>query len=96
MTGHGHKEIREDFQLKNVGPPDYYLGGNVEHMFEMCFKTYMSDREMFLSGAVSGNFRCGEFFPKAVGRGRGVGQGPTERRRRKFFGGLIGFYSIFN
>ena len=35
-------------------------------------------------GAVSGNFRCGEFFPKAVGRGRGVGQSPTERRRRKF------------
>ena len=47
-------------------------------------------------GAVSGNFRCGEFFPKAVGRWRGVGQSPTERRRRKFLGGLIGFYSIFN
>jgi len=48
------------------------------------------------TGAVSGKFRCGEFFPKAEGRGRGVGQSPTVRRRREFFGGLIGFYSIFN
>lgn len=27
-------EIKEDFQLKNVGPPDYYLGGNVDYLTE--------------------------------------------------------------
>lgn len=27
-------EIKEDFQLKDVGPPDYYLGGNVDYLTE--------------------------------------------------------------
>ena len=27
-------DIRKEFDLKNVGPPDYYLGGNVEYLTE--------------------------------------------------------------
>ena len=27
-------EIRKTYDLKNVGPPDYYLGGNVEFLDE--------------------------------------------------------------
>ena len=28
------RDIEEEFQLKNVGPPEYYLGGNVEYLDE--------------------------------------------------------------
>ena len=28
------EEIKKEFDLKNVGPPDCYLGGNIEHLDE--------------------------------------------------------------
>ena len=48
-----------------------------------------------LPGADTGILRGREFFPKAEGRGRGVGQSPTGRRRRKIFWGVNWFLQHF-
>ena len=44
--------------------------------------------KVYIAGADTGFLSGREFFPKAEGRGRGVGLRPTERRRRKIFWGV--------